>query len=669
MKIWRKGLLVPIIILLAVIALSMLVIGHWIGVAGLRYALEAREEDRLVGINASIKAMIDAEAARLKTLSGVIQKNPLLAEALAAGDGSGAARLEAILDDLYSGLNVDILTITDARGQSVYSLEKGREKVDLSDLWGMDEALEGEEMVSTDQEERGFAIRAISPLYWENTVKGTIIVGSRIDDRFAEKLADETGSHILFTTATAVIASSVPSETIQQLDKELVKHSLLDKELAFTYDREEKNLRRYAPIAVVDNLFCLVTESDVSRMVLLLEESRWQMFLASAVVLLLVTVVGSLVAARLTRPLRAVRQRAEGLIRQYSPQTVSVPSPGNEVVTLVEAFDAMVKAVQEHIAGREMANEQLEQARAELDERVRQRTLELSWANERLTQAMRMAEAANRAKSEFLATMSHELRTPLHQMIGFTELVLSAPDSSLSEEERRYLTLSLESSRHLLAMIEEILEITMIEAGRFNLQLGEVELMPLFEKILQLVQAEAARKNLSLSLSAEGLPNRIVADERILKQILLHLLGNAVKFTGEGGAIQLRANSVTWVDGQLLTIDGQLLTIDGQRINPAPAAGQRSLMGAGFIGVTVADTGIGIGEKDLESIFDAFEQVDSSSTRRFEGTGLGLALTKGLVELHGGRIWAESQGQGKGSRLCFVIPVSQPEGPRGQDGG
>ncbi len=662
MKIWRKGLLVPIIILLAVIALSMLVIGHWIGVASLRYALEAREEDRLAGINASIKAMIGAEAARLETLSGVIQKNPLLAEALAAGDGSGAARLEAILEDLYSGLNVDILTITDARGQSVYSLEKGREKVDLSDLWGMDEALGGEEMVSTDQEERGFAIRAISPLYWENTVKGTIIVGSRIDDRFAEKLADETGSHILFATATAVIASSVPSETIQQVDKELVKHSLLDKELTFTYDREAKKLRLYAPIAVVDNLFCLVTESDVSRMVLLIEESRWQMLLASAVVLLLVTAVGSLVAVRLTRPLRAVRQRAEGLIRQYSPQTVSVLRQGNEVVTLVEAFDAMVKAVQEHIAGRELANEQLEQARAELDERVRQRTLELSRANERLTQAMRMAEAANRAKSEFLATMSHELRTPLHQMIGFTELVLSDPDSSLSEEERRYLTLSLESSRHLLAMIEEILEITMIEAGKFNLQLGEVELMSLFEKVLQLVQAEAARKKLSLSLSVEALPNRIVADERILKQILLHLLGNAVKFTGEGGAIQLRANSITWVDGQLLTIDGQ-------RINPAPAAGQRSLMGVGFIEVTVADTGIGIGEKDLERIFDAFEQVDSSSTRRFEGTGLGLALTKGLVELHGGRIWAESQGLGKGSRLCFVIPVSQPQGPRCQDGG
>lgn len=662
MKIWRKGLLVPIIILLAVIALSMLVIGHWIGVASLRYALEAREEDRLAGINASIKAMIGAEAARLETLSGVIQKNPLLAEALAAGDGSGAARLEAILEDLYSGLNVDILTITDARGQSVYSLEKGREKVDLSDLWGMDEALGGEEMVSTDQEERGFAIRAISPLYWENTVKGTIIVGSRIDDRFAEKLADETGSHILFATATAVIASSVPSETIQQVDKELVKHSLLDKELTFTYDREAKKLRLYAPIAVVDNLFCLVTESDVSRMVLLIEESRWQMLLASAVVLLLVTAVGSLVAVRLTRPLRAVRQRAEGLIRQYSPQTVSVLRQGNEVVTLVEAFDAMVKAVQEHIAGRELANEQLEQARAELDERVRQRTLELSRANERLTQAMRMAEAANRAKSEFLATMSHELRTPLHQMIGFTELVLSDPDSSLSEEERRYLTLSLESSRHLLAMIEEILEITLIEAGKFNLQLGEVELMPLFEKVLQLVQAEAARKKLSLSLSAEGLPNRIVADERILKQILLHLLGNAVKFTGEGGAIQLRANSITWVDGQLLTIDGQ-------RVNPAPAAGQRNLMGVGFIEVTVADTGIGIGENDLERIFDAFEQVDSSFTRRFEGTGLGLALTKGLVELHGGRIWAESQGLGKGSRLCFVIPVSQPQGPRGQDGG
>ena len=653
MRIWRKGLLAPIIALLAVIALSTLLIGHWIGVASLRRALEAREEDQLSGIHSTIKAIIDTEVARLSSLSDLLQKNPVLAEALAMGGDVGAARLQVILDDLHRGMGVDILMVTDDRGRTVYSLGKGQERVDLSDLWGMDEALNGQEVVSTDHEERGFAIRAISPLYWGKTVKGTIIVGNLIDDRFARQLAGETGNHILFATVAEVIASSVPAEKIRELDKELVKQSLLDKKLTFAFNQEARRLRLYAPLTVVDNLFCLVAESDVSRMVLLLERSRWQMFWVSAVVLLLVTAVGSFVAVRLTRPLRGLRQKAEGVIREYSPQTSVAVSRGNEVETLVRAFDAMVKAMREHIAAREMANEQLEKARSELDERVRQRTAELSEANEQLSRAKRLAEVANRAKSEFLATMSHELRTPLHQIIGFTELVANGPDSALGEEERRYLTISLQSSHHLLSLIEDILEIAKIEAGKLNLQLSEVDLVSLLEKSLEMIQDESLKKNLDMSLSFAGIPDKIVADERILRQILSHLLGNAVKFTGDGGSIQLQVKSIPWVDGQLLTSEGK-------RIDLEQTAGWGKRMGVGFIEVTVADTGVGIGEEDLERIFNPFEQVDSSFTRRFEGTGLGLALTREFVELHGGRIWAESKGLGKGSRFRFVIPVAQP---------
>ncbi len=652
MRLWRKGLLAPIITLLAVIALSTFLVGHWIGVTSLRYALEAREQDRLTGIQSSLKAIINMETARLSALSDLLRKNPLLPEALAADD-MAASRLKTILDDLAVGLKVDLLTVADARGRSVYSLEKGQEGVDLSFLWGMDEALGGQEVVSTDQEERGFAIRAISPLYWGEAIKGVIIVGELIDDRFAQKLAEETGSHILFATATKVIASSVPPETIRQLDEEMVKHSLLDKELTFTYDRKARSLRLYAPITVVDNLFCLVAESDVSRMHLLLEESRSQMLWVSALLLVLVTAIGSFMAVRLTRPLRALRQKAEVLIGDYSPQTSVAGGQGNEVETLVRAFDAMVRAMREHIGAREIANEQLEKARAELDERVRQRTAELTEANEQLSRAKTLAEVANRAKSEFLATMSHELRTPLHQIIGFTELVVHDQDSGLSPDTRRYLTLSLQSSRRLLSIIEDILEITKIEASKLNLQLSKIDLAPLLEKSLEMVDDVTSRKNIEVSLRTDGLPETIVADERILKQILSHLLGNAVKFTGEGGAIQLSANRISWVGGQLLASDGRPIDLE-------PRPGWRDLVGVEFLEVTVSDTGVGIGKEDFERIFGPFEQVDSSFTRQFEGTGLGLALTREFVELHGGRIWAESRGLGKGASFRFVIPVAQP---------
>jgi signal transduction histidine kinase len=269
-----------------------------------------------------------------------------------------------------------------------------------------------------------------------------------------------------------------------------------------------------------------------------------------------------------------------------------------------------------------------------------------------LLQAKEAAEKASRAKSEFLATMSHELRTPLHQIMGFTELVVNGLPDTVSDKQRRYLSLSLQSSEHLLSLINDILDIAKIEAGKTKLSLNEVDLLSFLEESLLMVREKAPKNNIEISLKVEGIPERIVADDRMLKQVLYNLLSNAAKFTGEGGTIELAAAGFAQVHGHLLTGDGRRIVMPQQA---------RCGMGDGteFVEVTVTDTGVGLLAEDLDRIFDPFEQVDSSLARKFEGTGLGLALSKEFVELHGGRIWAESQGLDKGSTFRFIIPVRQ----------
>ena len=252
------------------------------------------------------------------------------------------------------------------------------------------------------------------------------------------------------------------------------------------------------------------------------------------------------------------------------------------------------------------------------------------------------AELASRAKSEFLANMSHELRTPLNHIIGFTELVLSRSFGELTAEQEEFLKDVLGSSRHLLSLINDVLDLSKVEAGRMELELSAVHIRELLENSLVMVKEKALKHQLRLAVELDGVPEQLLADERKIKQVLYNLLSNAVKFTPAGGEVRLGA-----------------AILEAEQLSGCPITTQNH---AKWLSVWVADTGIGLEPQDLQRIFDPFEQVEGSVSRKHQGTGLGLALTRRMVELHGGAIWAESAGPGKGSAFRLAIPLQVPVG-------
>ena len=241
-----------------------------------------------------------------------------------------------------------------------------------------------------------------------------------------------------------------------------------------------------------------------------------------------------------------------------------------------------------------------------------------------LESANRELEAASRHKSEFLANMSHELRTPLNAVIGFSEVLLQRMFGELNAKQDEYLQDIYASGQHLLSLINDILDLSKIEAGRMELELADFDLPTAIENALILVRERAGRRGIALHQAVDLRLGPIRGDERKIKQVLLNILSNALKFTPEGGRIDVRAG-----------------------------------LADGMAEISVADTGVGIAPEDQEAVFEEFRQVGTAA-KKVEGTGLGLALSRKFIELHDGRIWVQSQ-VGIGSTFTFTIPVRRRE--------
>lgn len=322
---------------------------------------------------------------------------------------------------------------------------------------------------------------------------------------------------------------------------------------------------------------------------------------------LVVTILASLILARrMVQPIRELQTAAARMGAGALDQRIEVRT-GDELEALAEEFNRMAA--------------QLGESYSMLEQKVQERTQELA-------EVMKQLEAAGQHKSAFLANMSHELRTPLNAIIGFSEVLLQRMAGDLSGKQEEYLQDILDSGRHLLALINDILDISKIEAGRMELDITRFSLPQAVEEALTMVREQATRHEIGLSSSVDPDLATIEADERKVKQVLFNLLSNAVKFTPDGGQVSVTA-----------------------------AAHDSELE------VAVRDTGIGIAPADHERVFEEFYQAATGSGAAPPGTGLGLPLAKRFVELHGGRIWLESE-VGRGSTFAFTLPLPAATTPK-----
>jgi signal transduction histidine kinase/HAMP domain-containing protein len=424
-----------------------------------------------------------------------------------------------------------------------------------------------------------------------------------------------------------------------------------------------------------------LSASEVKASAQLHSRLRQSLLLSYLLALVILFGIVRVLTRRMVEPLRSVsavvRKVQQGDIdeRFVAREKDEISELGlavNQMLDTSRENNSRLLAYQEDLENKveELAasEEQLRKHRSQLSDLVAERTVKLTKTIDQLETeivhrkrvewelriARDAAEAANRAKSDFLANMSHELRTPLNAIIGFTELFAEKYFGDMTPAQEEYLGDVILSSQELLSLINDVLDLSKMETGKLELNLSNVPIRNLLTRSLFMVKEKASKHEIKISTAIKGIPEMILADERRLKQILYNLLSNAVKFTPDGGSVQITAELTDGPPGTTAAPGAS----PSSGVSARPGEASSSIR---YIQVSVKDTGIGIREQDLDRIFKPFEQVDATSTRKYQGAGLGLALSKDMVELHGGRMWAESPGKDRGATLCFIIPATRAE--------
>src|SRR2546426_511879 len=508
-----------------------------------------------------------------------------------------ARSLRELLIPLKSRLALDVVLVSDLSGVIIAGAQDFAPNERLPQELLVRATAGAERSYVIYSEPNGLMIRSITPISAGDPSKGPgfVEVGSLLDDTFLETIRAASDSEIAIlvsgdikvSTLSGIVARQLPDAASMQLG-------------VSTYSTDlSVGGARYNVI------FSLVQSHSVEPEVLAvllplgpLEEAQRQLaaaVIAGGAVLAVLAVVLSYRTARgLTSPLARLARAARRIGEGDLDARVTTGS-AHEIGQLEHSFQSMAGALRRR------------------DERNDALVSELRGTNLKLTEA-------NRLKSEFLASVSHEFRTPMNAIIGYSKLMLDGLDGDLTEQQTADLERVVQAADNLLSLINGLLDLAKIEAGKMELNVEEVDIPLVIDDVIELMRASADAKALSLRADVASALPTAWADRARIRQVLVNLVANAVKFTEHGG-VTVRA---TVVDG--------------------------------WINLGVVDTGVGIPPEAQTYIFDEFRQVDASTTRRYGGTGLGLAISKRLIALHGGRIWVDST-VGVGSSFLFTLPV------------
>src|SRR2546426_1861938 len=508
-----------------------------------------------------------------------------------------ARSLRELLIPLKSRLALDVVLVSDLSGVIIAGAQDFAPNERLPQELLVRATAGAERSYVIYSEPNGLMIRSITPISAGDPSKGPgfVEVGSLLDDTFLETIRAASDSEIAIlvsgdikvSTLSGIVARQLPDAASMQLG-------------VSTYSTDlSVGGARYNVI------FSLVQSHSVEPEVLAvllplgpLEEAQRQLAAAviagGAVLAVLAVVLAYRTARGLTSPLARLARAARRIGEGDLDARVTTGS-AHEIGQLEHSFQSMAGALRRR------------------DERNDALVSELRGTNLKLTEA-------NRLKSEFLASVSHEFRTPMNAIIGYSKLMLDGLDGDMTAQQQTDLFRVAQAADNLLGLINGLLDLAKIEAGKMELNVEEVNITDVTDEALELVRPHADEKGLEVrSLIPQGLPN-VWADRARVRQVLANMLANAVKFT-ERGTVSVGATAAE-----------------------------------GWVTVSVSDTGVGISPEAQAYVFDEFRQADSSTTRRYGGTGLGLAISKRLITLHGGRIWVDSE-VGRGSTFHFTLPI------------
>jgi signal transduction histidine kinase len=606
----KNSLAIPIIALLLFVAAVMLLVGYFVNDRVFNSALEEREKDKINSIRFATQSLIESEARKLSTLSGLLKTNEGLASAIAhyRRTGEDIRPLKSIMDELFWKSDTRIFVVTDPEGVVLYRANEPLRRGDVQHVWGLEEAASGEDAIGASKGTNGWAIRALAPVRKGKEIVGILILGTMLNHDFARKISRETGARISFANLEGILSGS--SGNASTTDPSLIRLCLLEQAPIFRMDIDGFKATQYTPLKVVDETFCLIIETDLDIVHGMVRANRLMLVKLGAILLVCVLLVGISATCLLVHPLKKLQCETREIVRKFTGEDLPPVKDGNEIRALESSFTRMAEAIHVNISAREKAE------------------IELRHNEEQLRQAQKME-----AIGLLAGGVAHDFNNLLTVINGYCEILLKRMRDG--DPSRREVGEIGKAGERAAALTHQLLAFSRKQVMKMEtIRLNEI-VSSLGAMLRRLIGEDI---DLSTTLGA-GLWN-VKADPHQVEQVILNLAINARDAMPSGGRLSIST--------------ANLVLDSSERTGSTIPEGR-------YVRLEIGDTGFGMDAETRSRIFEPF----FTTKEKGKGTGLGLAMVHGIVMQTGAHIRLRSDpGRGTAFEIYFPVDLAQEEPER-----